>query len=95
MKIKKARSFVSLKDKNLHPSFKIRRDYRGETEKNVFVRYGEQNESFKKSETDAHLEKNIEHFFYRRILCNVPSNARLCKNIEALFVALMRLSLNK
>ena len=95
MKTKKARSFVPLKDKNLHLSFKIRGDYRGETGGNVFVRYDEQNEPSKKSEPDAHLEKNIGHFFYSRILCNVPSNARLCNNIETVFVAIMRPSLNK
>ena len=94
MKTKKATSFVPLKDKNLHPSFKIRIDYRGETGRNVFVRYGEENELSKKSKPDAHLEKNIELFFNRRILCNVPSNTRLCKNIEALFVAIIRLSWN-
>ena len=41
------------------------------------VRYDEHNESSKKSEPAAHLEKNIDHYFTRRILCNTTSKIDL------------------
>ena len=51
--------------------------------------------SLKKSEPAAHLEQKNDHYFTRRILCNAPSNAKTCQNIEAFFIAIMRPSLNK
>ena len=59
------------------------------------LRYDEHNDPSKKSEPAAHLEKNIEHYFTRRILCNAPSNARTRKKIEALFIAIIRPSLKE
>ena len=40
---------------------------RKERQRNVSVRYDEHNDHSKKSEPAAHLEKNIEHYFTRRI----------------------------
>ena len=100
-KTKKFRSFFPLKDKNLHPSCKMYyslcscgEDYVGQTKRNVSVRYDEHNKLSKKSKPAAHLEKNCDHYFTWRILCNAPSNARTRKNIEAFFIAIMRTSLN-
>ena len=91
-----------MKDKNLHPSYQIYygvcscgEDYVGETKRNVSVRYGEHDKPSKKSQPAAQLEQSIDHYFTWRILCNEPSNPRTRKNIEALFIAIMRPSLNK
>ena len=101
-KTKKVRSFFPLKDKNLHPSCKIYyglcscgEDYVGETKRNVSVRYDEHNKPFKKSKPAAHLNQNIEHYFTWKILSNAPSNARMRKNTETFFLAIMRPSLNE
>ena len=61
----------------------------------VSVRYDEHNKPSKKSKPAAHLEQNTGHHFTWRILCNVPSNPRTGKNIEAFFIAIMRPSLNE
>ena len=101
-KTKNVRSFFPLKTKNLHRSCKIYNglcscgeDYVGETKKNVSVCYDEHNKPSKKSKPATHLKRNIDHYFTWRILCNVPSNARTRKNIEAFFIAIMRPSLNE
>ena len=101
-KTKKVKSFFPLKDKNLHPSCKIYyglsscgEDYVGETKRNVSVRYDEHNKPSNKSKPAAHLEQNNDHYFTWRILCNALSNTRICKNIEAFFIAIMRPSLNE
>ena len=49
----------------------------------------------KNSKPAAHLEKNIDHYFTCRLLCNAPSNARTHQNIVVLFTATMRPSLNE
>ena len=101
-KTKKVRSFFPLKDKNLYLSCKIYHglclcgeDYVGETKRNISERYDEHNKPSKKSKPAAHLEQTIDHYFTKGILCNVPSNARTRRNIETLFIAVMRPSLNE
>ena len=59
------------------------------------MRYDEHNESSKKSEPAAHLEKNIDHYFTRRILCNTTSNARIRSKIIVIFIAIIRPSLKE
>ena len=61
-KIKKVRSFFSLKDKNLHPSCKIYHglcscgeDYAGQTKRKVSVRYDEHNNPSNKLKPAANL----------------------------------------
>ena len=101
-KTKKVESFFPLKVKNLHRSCKVYyglcscgEDYAGETKRKVSVRYDEHNKPSKKLKPAAHLEQHSDHYFTWRILCNVPSNARTRKNIEAFFIAIMRPSLNQ
>ena len=70
-------------------------DYVEETKRNVSARYDEHNKSYNKSKPAAHVEQNNDHYFTWRVLCNVPSNTRTRKNIEAFFIAIMRPSLNE
>ena len=65
-KTKNVRSFFPLKDKNLHPLYKIYyglcscgEDYIGETKRNVSARYDKHNKLSKCSKPAAHLEKNM------------------------------------
>ena len=90
-----------LKEKNLPPSCKIYyglcllgEPYVGETKRNVSVRYDELNKPCNKSKPAGHLERNNDHYFTWRILCNAPSNVRTRKDIESFFIAIIRPSLN-
>ena len=40
-------------------------------------------------------KKHIGHFFDWSILCNTPSNNQIRKNLEALFIGIMKPSLNE
>ena len=41
------------------------------------------------------MKNHIEHLFDWSILCNAPSNNQIRKNLEALFIGIMKPSLNE
>ena len=96
------KSLFSLKDKDLYPTSKIYKGiyscestYVGETKWNVEVRYSEHNHPGGKSEPSNHLYQNINHVFTWPVICSAPKIDRTRKNLEAFYVALMRLNLNE
>ena len=96
------RSLFPLKDKNLHPSCKIYEGecscgelYIGETIRNVEIRWAEHQNIKGSSEPAKHLKENTTHSFTWHILSSAPKNNRLRKNLEALFIAVKRPSLNE
>ena len=95
-------SLFRLKDKNLHPACKIYygkcqcdEDYVGETIRNTTTRWSEHNNPTHKSEPAQHIKNHIGHLFDWSILCNAPSNNQIRKNLEALFIGIIKPSLNE
>ena len=99
---KKVKSLFPLKDRNLHPSCKIYKGacscgeiYIGETIRNVEERWSEHNSAGNKSEPAKHLPDSEEHSFLWVILLSAPKNGRTRKNLEVLFIAKLKPSLNR
>ena len=99
---KKVKSLFLLKDRNLHPSYKIYKGicsfgetYIGETIRYVEERWSEHNIVDNKSEPAKHLADNEEHYFLWSILLAAPKDGRTRKNLEAFFIAKLKPSLNR
>ena len=95
-------SLFRLKDKNLYPACKIYygkcqcgEDYVGETIRNTTTRWSEHNNPTHKSEPAQHIKNHTGHSFDWSILCNAPSNNQVRKNLEALFIGIIKPSLNE
>ena len=95
-------SLFRLKDKNLYPACKIYygkcqcgEDYVGETIRNTTTRWSQHNNPAHKSEPAQHIKNQIGHLFDWSILCNAPSNNQIRKNLEALFIGIIKPSLNE
>ena len=94
---KKVESLFPLKDRNLHPSYKIYKGicscgetYIGETIRNVEERWSEHNSADNKSKPAKHLDDNEKHSFLWSILLDAPKDGRTCKNLEAFFIAKLK-----
>ena len=48
-----------------------------------------------KSEPAQHIKNHIGHLFDWSILCNAPSNNQIRKNLEALFIGIIKPFLNE
>ena len=90
-----------LKDKSLHPAYKIYEGicicgekYIGETKRNVEIRWMEHNTPSNKSNPAKHLRDNIDHSFTWKVICNAPNRKLARKISEAYFIATMKPSLN-
>ena len=99
---RKLSSLFCLKDKNLYPACKIYygkcqcgEDYVGETIRNTATHWSEHNNPTHKSEPAQHIKTHNGHLFDWSILCNAPSNSQIRKNLEALFIGIMKPSLNE
>ena len=91
-----------LKDKNLYPACKIYygkchcgEDYVGEPIRNTATRWSEHNNPTHKAKPAQHIKNHIGHFFDWLILCNAPSNSQVRTKLEALFIGIMKPSLNE
>ena len=100
---RKVKSLFPLKDKNLHPSYKIYQGdcscgerYIGETNRNIETRWKEHGNVTAKSLTKPaeHLKQFPSHKFEWRIVLNAPKNRRNRKNLEAALIALKRPKIN-
>ena len=58
------------------------------------TRWGEHNNPTHDSEPAKHLSNNIHHSYNWSILANASKYTRTRKNLEALYIALLRPSLN-
>ena len=99
---RKLSSLFRLKDKNLYPACKIYygrcqcgEDYVGETIRNTTTRWSEHNNPTHKSEPAQHIKNHIGQLFDWSILYNAPSNNQIRKNLEALFIGIIKPSLNE
>ena len=96
------KTLFKIKDKNLCPACKIYYgecehdgdNYIEETVRNTVTRWSEHNSPDHKSELAEHIKRNIDHVFNWKILCLAPSQKHLRKNLEAIFIALYKPSLN-
>ena len=101
-KTRKRKSLFKIKDKNLYSACKIYYgeckqcgdNYTGETVRNTATRWLEHNNLDHKSEPAEHIKRNIDHLLKWKILCLAPSQKHLRKNLEAIFIALYKPSLN-
>ena len=96
------RSLFRVKDKNLYPAYKIYygicecgEDYVGETKRNTATRWSEHNNPTKDTQPARHLKDNLEHKFHWKIICHASKNRAVRKNLESIFIGLMKSSLNK
>ena len=94
--------FNNIKDKNLYPACKIYHGecvcgekYIGETVRNTQKRWSEHNNPNKDSEPARHIKENVDHQFEWKVLSHAPLNKALRKNLEAIFIGLIKPSLNK
>ena len=85
----------------MYPTCKIyyglcscKEDYVGETKPNTAIRWGEHNNPTIDSEPADHLKKNIQHCFNWSIIVHASKNTRTRKNLEAIYIAKIRPSLN-
>ena len=96
------KTLFKIKDKNLYPACKryygecehCRDYYIGETVQNTVAWRSEHNNPDHKSEPARHIKRNIDHVFNWKILCQASSQKHLRKNLEAIFIALYKPSLN-
>ena len=101
-KTRKIKSLVTIKDKNLYPACKIYYgereqcgdNYIGETVPNTVTPWSEHNKLDNRSEPGEQIKRNIEHVFKWKILCPAPSKKHLKKNLQAIFIALCKPSVN-
>ena len=91
-----------MKDKKLNPACKIYygvcecgEDCTGETKRNSITWWSEHDNATKDSEPARHLSKYINHVFTWKILCHVSKKTDIRKNLEAIFIALLKPSLNE
>ena len=91
-----------IKDKNPYPACKIywgecehcKDNYIGEPVRNTVTRWSEHNNPDHKSELAEHIKRNIDHVFNWKISCPDPSQKHLRKNLEAIFIAFYKPSVN-
>ena len=70
-------------------------DYIGETNRNTITRWSAHDNPTKDSEPATHLNKHINHVFTWKILCHTSKKTDIHKNLEAIFIALLKPSLNE
>ena len=100
---RKISSLFSFKDKNLYPSCKIYygkckqcgEDYVGEMKRKCITCWREHDNSTHKSEPARHINNRVEHEFKWSILCKAPTKEHLRKNLETLFIDVLKLWLNE
>ena len=99
---RKIQTVFHLKDKKLYPACKIYygvcncgEAYIGETSRNTITRWSEHDNSIKDSEPATHLSKHINHVFTWNVLCHASKKTDICKYPEAIFIALLKPSLNE
>lgn len=63
--------------------------------RNAEVRWNEHNNVTKSSEPLKHLQNNIDHCFTQIIILNASRNAKIRKQLEALYIELWKPDLNK
>ena len=63
--------------------------------KNTIIRWPERDNATKDSELARHLDKHINHVFTWKILCHASKKTDICKNLEEIFIALLKRSLNE
>ena len=85
----------------MYPSCKIYQgicqcgeNYIGETVRNVNTRWAEHNNPTNISEPARHIANNIDHVINWEILSAAPKNKVVRKNLEALYIALLKPTLN-
>ena len=98
---KKMKNLFRLKIKNPHPACVVYEEIHtceenciGETKWNVEIRWEEHSDINKVFEPSRHLKSNPTRAFTRNVLMAAPMNDRVKKNLEALFTALSRPSMN-
>ena len=99
---KNIQTLFHLKDKKLYPGHKIYyRVYKcGEghidkTKRNTIKRWSRYYNPIKDSEPVRHLNKHINHDSTCKILCHTSKKTGIHKNLEAVFIALLKPSLNE
>ena len=99
---RKIQTLFHLKDKNSYPACKIYygvcecgEDYIGKTKRNTITRWSEHDNATKDSELARHLNKHITHAFTWKILCHASKKTDILKNLEAMFITLLKPSLNE
>ena len=95
-------SLLPLKDKS---NYKLRvilkgdcscgSSYISERNSSAEVRWNEHNNVTKSSEPLKHLQNNIDHCFTQIIILNASRNAKIRKQLEALYIELWKPDLNK
>ena len=100
--MKKVKSPFTLKDPNLHPSWKIYKGvcswgetYISKTIRNVEERWSQHNYSGNKSEPVKHIADNKEYSFLWSILLAALKDGRIRKNLETFFIDKLKPSLNR
>ena len=101
MKTRQIKTLSLLKHKSIHPSCVIYKgtsscgeSYIGETIRNVSIRWEEHNVPTNKSESAKHLKNNFHHILNWVTLCKAPQNYKVRCNLEASYIASLKLTLN-
>ena len=70
-------------------------DYIREINRNTITRWSEHDNASKDSEPPRQLNKHIDHVFTWKILYHAYKKTNIRKNLEAIFIALSKPSLNR
>ena len=62
---------------------------------NTITSWSEHDNATKDSEPSRHLSNHINHIFTRKILCHASKKTDIRKNLEAIFIALLKPPLNE
>ena len=105
--IRQVKTLFSLKQKSIHPSCMIYKGtcscgdtcscgktYIGQTKRNASIRWEEHNDPTNKSQPAKHLKNNFHHVFNWVTLCKAPENYKVIRNLEALYIASLKPTLN-
>ena len=98
---RKIQTLFHSKDNKLYPACKIYYgvcgygDYVRETNINTIIRWSEHNNATKDYKPARHLNKHINHIFTWKILCHASRKTDICKNLQAITIALLKPSLNE
>ena len=62
---------------------------------NTITSWSEHDNATKDSEPSRHLSNHTNHIFTRKILCHASKKTDIRKNLEAIFIALLKPPLNE
>ena len=101
MNYKESKEFISIKRQKNYVVRKIyhglcsrKEKYVGELKRNMATKWGEHNDPTVDSKPGKHFSKNIQYSYNWTVLASISKHAKTKKKLEAVYITLLRHSLN-